>query len=95
VIAVRVDHTLYADSRWYTGSGIYRHVWLNVTDKVHVAQWGTFVTTPLITKETAKVSVENTIENESGKTQNLEVLSVVLGKKEKRSAGISRLNLFL
>ena len=82
-IAVRVDHSLYADSRWYTGSGIYRHVWLNVTDKVHVAQWGTFVTTPVITSEMAKVSVENTIENASGKAQNLEIISVVFGKEGK------------
>ncbi|MDO9256008.1 MAG: glycoside hydrolase family 2 TIM barrel-domain containing protein [Bacteroidales bacterium] len=82
-IAVRVDHSLYADSRWYTGSGIYRHVWLNVTDKIHVAQWGAFVTTPVITKEMAKVSVENTIENASGKAQNLEIISVVFGKEGK------------
>jgi beta-galactosidase len=83
VIAVRVDHSLYADSRWYSGSGIYRHVWLNVTDKVHVAQWGTFVTTPSITNEKAIVAVANTIENASGKTQNLEVVSVILGPNGK------------
>ncbi len=83
VIAVRVDHSLFADSRWYTGSGIYRHVWLNVTDKVHVAQWGTFITTPAITKEKATVSVENTIANTSGKSQNLEILSVVLDRNQK------------
>jgi len=83
VIAVRVDHSQFADSRWYTGSGIYRHVWLNVTDKVHVAQWGTFVTTPVIKNEMAKVSVENTIENTSGKAQNLEILSIIFGKEGK------------
>lgn len=33
------------NSRWYSGSGIYRHVWLKVLDPVHVAQWGTFITT--------------------------------------------------
>ncbi len=83
VIAVRVDHSLYADSRWYTGSGIYRHVWLIVTDKIHVAQWGTFVTTPVITNELAKVSVENTIANTSGMPQNLEILTVISGKDGK------------
>jgi len=83
VIAVRVDHSLYADSRWYTGSGIYRHVWLNVKDKIHIAQWGTFVTTPVITSEMAKVSVENSIVNTSGKAQNLEILSVISGKEGK------------
>ncbi len=79
VIAVRVDHSLYADSRWYTGSGIYRNVWLNITDKIHVAQWGTFVTTPVINSESAKVCIENKIENNSEKTQNLEIVSVILG----------------
>lgn len=83
VIAVRVDHSLYADSRWYTGSGIYRNVWLNVTDKVHIARWGTYVTTPVITNEMAKIAVGNKIDNASGKPQNLEILSVVYGKDSK------------
>lgn len=83
VISVRVDHTAYDDSRWYTGSGIYRHVWLNITDNVHVAQWGTFVTTPAISKEKATVSVENTIANTSGKLQNLEILSVIFDQNKK------------
>jgi len=37
IIAVRVDHTTFADSRWYTGSGIYRHVRLRISDKLHIA----------------------------------------------------------
>ena len=40
VLAVRVDHSLIADSRFYIGSGIYRHVWLNATEKLHVARHG-------------------------------------------------------
>jgi beta-galactosidase len=91
VIAVRIDHSLYADSRWYTGSGIYRHVWLNVTDKVHVAQWGTFVTTPVISKESARVCIENKVENTTGKTQNLEIVSEILaadGKEIGRTSSV-------
>ncbi len=83
VISVRVDHRLYADSRWYTGSGIYRNVWLNVTNKVHVARWGTYVTMPVITASMAKIAVANKIDNTSGKPQNLEILSVVYGKDAK------------
>jgi len=83
VISVRVDHSLYADSRWYSGSGIYRHVWLNVTDKVHVAQWGTFVTTPVISNGIAKVCIENSIQNATSKPQNLEILSVIYSQDGK------------
>jgi beta-galactosidase len=39
VIAVRVDNSQQVNSRWYSGSGIYRHVWMNVTDAVHIAEW--------------------------------------------------------
>ena len=46
VIAVRVDNSRQINSRWYSGSGIYRHVWLNVTDPLHVANWGVAITTP-------------------------------------------------
>ena len=41
-IAVRVDHSKYADSRWYTGSGIYRDVKLITMSKCHIKQWGVF-----------------------------------------------------
>lgn len=40
VLAVRVDHSRYADSRWYTGSGIYRDVWIVSAPEIHFAQWG-------------------------------------------------------
>lgn len=63
VIAIRVDHSRYADSRWYTGSGIYRKVALYVSPKVHVPVWGTFVTTPNVTKEEASVQVEVTVKH--------------------------------
>jgi len=63
VVAVRVDHSRFADSRFYTGSGIYRNVRLTITDKLHIAHWGTSVTTPKIKKASASVRVETTIEN--------------------------------
>lgn len=65
VLAVRVDHTKFADSRWYTGSGIYRKVFLRITDPVHVKQDGTFVTTPRITDQEATVQIAVTLENTS------------------------------
>ena len=47
--------THIGNTRWYSGSGIYRHVWLNVTEPVHVAQWGMYVTTPEVSESKAQV----------------------------------------
>jgi beta-galactosidase len=63
VVAVRVDHSRFADSRWYTGSGIYRHVRLRVTDPLHSAHWGNYITTPEVKSNAATVRVETKIEN--------------------------------
>jgi beta-galactosidase len=62
VLAVRLTPEENS-SRWYAGAGIYRNVWLTVTAPVHVAHWGTFVTTPKITDEKAAVSVKTEIAN--------------------------------
>jgi hypothetical protein len=64
-LAVRVDNSRQPNSRWYSGSGIYRHAWLIVTNPVHVAQWGTFVTTPRISEAAATVRVKTRIRNGS------------------------------
>jgi len=50
-------------SRWYPGAGIYRNVWLDVTGPVHVARWGTYVTTPEVTDDRATVAVRTEIRN--------------------------------
>ena len=63
VVAVRVDHSRFADSRFYTGSGIDRNVRLVVTDKLRIAHWGTAVTTPKIKPDSATVRITTTIEN--------------------------------
>ena len=65
VVAVRVDHSRFADSRFYTGSGIYRNVRLVITDKLRIAHWGVSVTTPKIKSDSAIVRVETTVENSS------------------------------
>jgi beta-galactosidase len=63
VLAVRVDNSRQPSSRWYTGSGIYRHVWLTFTDKLRVAHWGTQVSTPRITAGRAEVAVRTSLRN--------------------------------
>ncbi len=62
VIAVRVDNPPKS-SRWYPGGGIYRHTWLTKSDPVHVSHWGTYITTPIISKDNATVKIETSIDN--------------------------------
>ncbi len=65
VLAVRVDNSAQPNSRWYSGSGIYRHVRVVVTDRTHVAHWGVFVTTPRASDDAATVAIQTRVENES------------------------------
>lgn len=64
VLAVRVDNSLQPNSRWYSGSGIYRHVWLVTTAPLHIAQWGTIVRTPEVSADRAAVTVTTRVQNE-------------------------------
>ena len=68
VIAVKVDNSKQPNSRWYSGSGIYRNVWLVKTEKLHIGHWGTFVTTPEVNQEEALLSVKTVINNQTDKT---------------------------
>jgi len=91
VLAVRVDQSKHQNSRWYAGSGIYRHVWLHATGPVHVASWGTCVTTAEVGADRATVSVKTRIVNESGKPSNL-ALQTVLYTSSGVAAGRSNSN---
>jgi beta-galactosidase len=62
-IAVRVDNSVQPNCRWYSGSGIYRNVWLTKTNPLHVKNWGTYITTSQVSKRMANVKVEISIEN--------------------------------
>jgi beta-galactosidase len=78
VIAVRVDNSHQPNSRWYTGSGIYRHVWLTVTDPLHLARWGTFVTTPEVDSARAVVDVRARVVNRDGSERRGSLRSAVV-----------------
>ena len=65
VLAVRVDNSEQPNSRWYSGCGIYRNVWLVKTGRVHVGEWGTYVTTPVANESEAVVNVQTTVSNET------------------------------
>ncbi|OQP58962.1 glycoside hydrolase [Niastella vici] len=71
VIAVKVDNSQQPNSRWYSGSGIYRNVWLTITGKTHVAQWGTYLTTPEVTDKKATAHLRITVNLPAGKNQTV------------------------
>ena len=86
VITVRVDHMKYADTRWYSGSGIYRHVWLFATDKIHVAQWGSQVFTSDVSPSFANVKVKTIISNDNKVNKPVKLLSALVGMYGKEVA---------
>jgi len=78
VIAVRVDNSKQPNSRWYTGSGIYRHVWLTTTEQLHIGHWGTYITTPDISDTSATISIMTTIENDSKTQQSNSLITTII-----------------
>jgi beta-galactosidase len=73
VVAVWVDNLTQRQSRWYSGTGIFRHVWMTMTDPVHVRNWGTAITTPGATasKATAKIRTDLANDGSSAATRTL------------------------
>lgn len=78
VIAVRVDNSLQPNSRWYSGSGIFRHTWLRITDPLHVAPWGVYVTTPNVSPESATVAIRTHLINAGASDQRFELRTQVV-----------------
>jgi beta-galactosidase len=76
VLAVKVNHQ-QPSSRWYSGSGIYRHTWLKTVNPVRVAYTGTRVTTPQVSASSATVSIAVTIKNDAADSQSVTVASSV------------------
>src|SRR5680860_173535 len=85
-ILVKVDNSQQPNSRWYSGSGIYRNVWLQTTDKLHVDQWGTFVTTQDLNKDIAEVQIEINLKNEYSEAKNATITTTLyFGEEEVNS----------
>lgn len=78
VVAVRVDNSLQPNSRWYTGSGIYRHVWLTLVDPVHVARGGVYLTTPRADSASGDVVIQTRIENQQAAVSHRTLRAVIL-----------------
>jgi len=78
VIAVKVDHSRQADSRWYTGSGIYRNVYLVTSGQVHFDLWGVRYTTPEVSAKKANIEVTMEVKNESSESKQLSLINVLV-----------------
>ncbi len=93
VLAVRVDHSAFADSRWYNGSGIYRHVWMITTSDLHVAPWGIFVTTPEVnlspSGRAATIAIQTRIKNESPAAREAVLTSTIEDRSGKAMVSLA------
>ncbi|HEY2975558.1 MAG TPA: beta-galactosidase GalB, partial [Pyrinomonadaceae bacterium] len=90
VIAVRVDNSQQPNSRWYSGSGVYRNVWMTTVGQVFVKHWGTYVTTPRVTADAAEVALTTTIQNRLSTEQQVTLNTIIynsLGKQVASNTG--------
>jgi beta-galactosidase len=93
VVAVKVNNT-GRNSRWYSGSGIYRNAHLTIVPTVHIATWGVSVTTPEIKQNTALVNVSVTARNDGEKEVNAQI-TIKLTDKDGKPAGSANGNIML
>jgi beta-galactosidase len=80
VIAVKVDNSHQTNCRWYSGSGIYRHTWLLSTNRLHIAQWGTFISSSQVSKATATLRVSARISNESDRAAGCTLVTSIMDR---------------
>jgi beta-galactosidase len=69
------------NSRWYSGSGIYRHVWLKTIDPVHIAQYGTYIITPEVSETSAQIDIKTQLENNGKENGSLTIVTKFLNAK--------------
>lgn len=84
-IAVRVDNSDQPNSRWYSGCGIYRNVWLSKTSPVHVGHWGTYITSEMTEDGSAVVKVKTSVENSSENEAGIKLSTVLYGPDMKQA----------
>src|SRR5262249_32307732 len=88
VLAVRVRNE-GQNSRWYSGSGIYRHVWLTITSELRIPLWGVGGTTPRVTPEQSAVEISVALENR-GKVQQNAIVKTRIVAADGRAAGAAQ-----
>jgi beta-galactosidase len=82
-LAIRYDNTYKQSSRWYTGEGIYRNVWLCIQEPLHIKENGVFITTPIITNEQAGIHIQTDVFNQSDSTTTAILTSTLLSPQGK------------
>ncbi len=93
VIAVRVDHSRSADSRWYTGSGIYRNVHLIRANAIHLAPWGVFVRTENADAHRATLRVTAEVTNTTAHAAKLSVQHILFDGEQRITESTAELSL--
>lgn len=76
VLAVRVRNE-GMNSRWYSGSGIYRHVWLRVTEPLQVAPWGIYIATSEVSGNKATVTIQSTVNNNQASPRHISLVTTI------------------
>jgi beta-galactosidase len=89
VIAVRVDNSQHPNSRWHSGSGIFRNVWLTAAHPVHIDHWGTYVTATDVSAQSASVQVAVTLKNNTGAGAEIELVNTLVDAAGKKVAQAS------
>lgn len=92
-LAIRIDNPPHS-ARWYPGGGLYRNVWLTKTNKVHVGQWGTFITARNISKSSATIDISVAIDNLSESEKAVEVSTRIYELDEQLIPGKRALVIF-
>jgi beta-galactosidase len=86
LLAVKVDNSSQPNSRWYSGSGIYRNVRLLITDPVHIGQWGVHIATTNVSVQSADIAIKTTVNNDSKEKRSVHVTSVITDPNGKEVA---------
>ncbi len=84
ILAIKVDRSRRADSRWYPGSGIYRNVKLIKTNKLHIPIWGTFITTPQVSENAAEIALEIKVKNDFYEKKEFQIFTKIFDQFENK-----------